>query len=139
MIDKLNQKITSNLPSQIRLIHLFVLSLYHKTAIYMIFTFVFLSSQGTYKQGIGFSSYITHYFELFCKMPLILYYIVKTSPALCQGNMQFFSCPYQSLDTCIVKNNNSLKVFININSTLKPGKEHWMIYKVSFIFCQKLS
>ena len=77
------------------------------------FMVVFPSLPGTYKQAISFSiadSCITHYFELFWKIPLILYFenISNTSP-------RKYVARYLVLLMSLL-----LTVFININNT-KPS------------------
>ena len=76
------------------------------------FIVVFPSLTGTYKQAISFSiadSCITHYFELFCKIPLILY-CENISNTLPRKYVARYLVLFMSL---------LLNAFININNT-KP-------------------
>ena len=56
--------------------------------------------------------------SLSCFIKPHLHYIVKISNILPRKYVALTSCPYQSLDTQIVKSNSSLTVLIIINNTM---------------------
>ena len=78
-----------------------------------IFVFPFLPGPYTNKQLPCLAdSYITHWFELLDKIPLILY--CEDLQQLCQGNIYFLL----KSTSRFIKNNSSLTVFIDINNII---------------------
>ena len=83
LTDKLNQKIASNMSSQIGLINLFCYPYYHKVASYKIFIFVSPSLPVSYEQAISFSRWQLYntLFWVVLQNPTH-YYTVNTSSTL---------------------------------------------------------
>ena len=108
---------------QVGLIHLVCSPYFYKQAALpqdyykiSIFAFPFVPGSYTNKQLPCLAdSYITQWFELLDKIPLILY--CEDLQQLCQGIMYFLLHVPTKSKSRFIKNNSSLTVFININNT----------------------
>ena len=82
-----------------------------------IFAFPFLPGPYRNKQLLYLAdSYITHWFELLYKIPLLLY--CEDLQQFCQENMYFLLHVLTTSRSRFMKNNSSLTFFININNTI---------------------